>query len=207
MNNYTTVVWRLPEIPPANGASPSNLDPAYQDHNPSDSSTNPDRYIIFHFRTDHISTYRGVQYPGISSVVAFHGQGYGGQRVDGNNMQRNERVEIMGCQTDVETTFDVFYPGSYTNEQVADINFPERARILTWFGNYLIRLDLLTTSTFTRHGQLGLTPPDHCGLQYFQWGGYYRSRQFGPNGGPPAGDTGGDTQPPVDDNQQDDDGV
>ena len=205
----TTVVWRLPS-----GSGPGGIDPAYQDPNPSDSQTNPDLFVVFHFHTEHIATVAGAQRPGIYAIVAFHGQGHGTgrfPRVDGNDPSgRNRRAQIMNCNTGSQSTPHTlfFYPGQFTNQQVA--NDGPWAQIMTEFGNYLVGQGLLTAATFTgeRQGQLQLTtPPDSCGRQYFQWNGYIRSRQFGPNGAPPPGGAGGDPPPTGGDNEQDNDGV
>jgi len=146
--------------------------------------------------------------------VAFHGQGYGTgrvPRVDGNNDDgRGRRAHVMNCNTGSESTPDTifFYPGELTNQQAASL--PPWAQIMTEFGNYLVAQGLLTAATFTgqRQGQLQLTtPPDPCTRQYFNWNGYVRSRQFGPNGAAPPGGTGGNPPPTGGDNEQDDDGV
>ena len=206
-------MWNLP---PGNG--PGGIDPSYQDHNPADGEANPDRYVIFHFHTDHIAHRRGLDLPGIHAVVAFHGQGYAPQtapnippRVDGNNNDgRNRRARVMNCNTgDPSIPRTLFwYPGEFTNADAA--NFPPWARVMTAFANYMFSQDILTTATFTdsARGQLGLTPPDraNCNRRYFDWGRYRRSRQFGPDGPPPRG------QPPSGpsgsgDNQQDNDGI
>jgi hypothetical protein len=68
-----------------------------------------------------------------------------------------------------ETMF--WYPGQFTNQEVA--NLPLWAQIMTEFANYLIAQGLLTVDT--------------CSCQYFNWGTYRSSRQFGPNEAPPPG--------------------
>jgi len=202
------VVWSLPP-----GNSPRGIDPNYQDHNPADTKTNPDHYIIFHFHTKHIATMVGAQLPRIYAVVAFHGQAYGGGTypwVDGNDASGcNHCAHIMNCNTGSdsmpETMF--WYPGQFTNQKVA--NLPPWAQIMTEFGNYLVAQGLLTAATFTgqRQGQLQLISADPCTRQYFNWGTYDRSRQFGPNGAPPPRGTGGNPPPTGGDNEQDNDGV
>lgn len=206
--SLTTVVWRLP---PGNG--PGGVDPTYQDPNPPDSQTNPDLYVVFHFHTEHIATVAGAQRPGIYAIVAFHGQGYGTgsvPRVDGNNQDgRSRRARVMNCNTGGESTPHTifFYPGELTNGEAASL--PPWAQIMTEFGNYLVAQGLLTAATFTgqRQGQLQLISADPCTRQYFNWGTYDRSRQFGPNGAPPPRGTGGNPPPTGGDNEQDNDGV
>ena len=205
-------MWNLP---PGNG--PGGIDPNYQDHNPADATSNPDRYVLFHFHTEHIAPRRGLNLPGIYAVVAFHGQDYAPQtssappRVDGNNDDgRNRRARVMNCNTGIrsvpETLF--WYPGEFTNAEAATLE--PWAQVMTAFANYLFSEDILTTATFTdvARGQLGLTAPDaeNCNRRYFDWGRYRQSRQFGPDGPPPRGQP--PSQPSEDGgNQQDDDGI
>lgn len=203
-------MWNLP---PGNG--PGGINPNYQDHNPEDGQANPDRYVIFHFHTDHIARRGGLDLPGIHAVVAFHGQDYASPsqtaphrppRVDGNNLGgRNRRARMMNCNTGNPL---FWYPGELTNAAAA--NLPLWARLMTAFANYMFFEDILTAATFTdsARGQLGLTPPDgaNCNRRYFDWGRYRQSGQFGPDGSPPRG------QPPSGpsgdgDDQQDNDGV
>jgi len=177
-----TVVWRLP---PGNG--PGGINPAYQDPDPWDAQTNPDRYVVLHFHTDHIATIANTQQPGIYAIVMFHGQRYSsGLRVDGNDRDRRQRrANIIECGDNTDPFF--FYPGGVAYHEVADD--PPWVQIMAEFGNYLVEEGLLTVATFTdpRQGQLELTRPDTCGRQYFLWNGYTESRKFGPNGAPPPG--------------------
>lgn len=201
-------MWRLPR-----GNGHGGINPIYQDHDPQDSDTNPDRFVVFHFHTEHLAMVRNALRPGIYAVVAFHGQDYGmGRvpRVDGNDAQgRNLRAQIMRCNTGADSTPDTlfFYPGQFDNGEVG--NFPPWAQIMVEFTNYLLQQGLLTAATFTgnRQGQLQLTAPDNCGRRSFNWNGYNRSRQFGPNGAPPSGGTGGVPPTTGADNEQDNDGV
>ena len=183
-----TVVWALPP-----GDGPGGVDRIYQDLNPSDSETKPDRYIVFHFHTDHIATVTGTQRPGIHAIVAFHGQVYGDgrfPRVDSQLAGRNHRAAILECD-DSTGIRDFFYPGESTDRQVAYSS--PWLQILTEFGNYLVGQGLLTVATFTgpHQGQLQLTHPDNCGRQYFLRNGYRKNKQFGPGGMPPLGGRGG----------------
>ncbi|RDB25300.1 Chitotriosidase-1 [Hypsizygus marmoreus] len=201
------IVWRLP---PGNG--PGGIHPAFQDDNPSDSDTNPDRFVVFHFHTHHIAPRGVVRRPGIHAVVAFHGQRYAEPigrhpaRVDGNDAEgRNRRARVLRCDANIP----FWYPGEFTNE-AADATHFVWAQVMTRFGNYLVNQGLLDESTYTgdTQGQLWLNPADECDRQTFNWGRYRVSRQFGPNGAPPPGGGGGDGGQNEDgDNQQDNDGV
>lgn len=198
------VVWHLP-----GGTGPGQIDPSFQDHNPADAATNPDRYVVFHFHTEHIATVAGVQRPGIYAVVAFHGQRYGGgnwPRIDGNDDGgRNRRAAILNCDPQSPTVY--WYPGQFTNDEIA--SWPSRASVLTRFMNYMFAQGILTADTFTAptQGQLELSDPDHCTRRYFEWGTYRRSRQFGPNGAAARGGNGANPPPTGGDNEQDNDGV
>ena len=155
----------------------------------------------------------GAQLPRIYAVVAFHGQAYSGGTypwVDGNDASgRNHCACVMNCNTGSdsmpETMF--WYPGQFTNQEVA--NLPPWVQIMTEFVNYLIAQGLLTMDTFMEQtqGQLGLSNPDACSRQYFNWGTYRSSRQFGLNGAPPPGGHGGNPPPSGGDNEQDNYGV
>ncbi|RDB24966.1 Chitotriosidase-1 [Hypsizygus marmoreus] len=201
------VVWNLPR---GNGAG--GIDPNYQDENPGDATQNPDRYVVFHFHTHHITNRAGVRRPGIHAVVAFHGQGYGGgtrPRVDGNDAAgRNRRARVLNCgPTAPDELF--WYPGEITNQDAA--GFGDWALLMTQFANYMVAQGILTEATYTgaTQGQLRLNPPDECGFETFDWGTYRSSRQFGPNGGPAPGPGGGGGSGPTTggDNEQDNDGV
>jgi len=204
-----TVVWRLPR-----GQTPNTFDPRYQDHDPQDSTINPDRFIVFHFHFDHLFNIGGQLRPGIYAIVAFHGQFYPPgpwTRVDGNGQHdRNIRTPILRCDRrnpNMDGTF-FFYPGQYTDQE-AERDLTPRGRLLAQFGNYLIRQGLMTAETFTgpRQGRLTLLPPDRCGLRRFDWGWTTRSWQFGANGADPPGRPGSPHPPPSGDGQGDDDGV
>ena len=130
--------------------------------------------------------------PGIYAIVAFHGQGYGSgrtPRVDGNDQNgRNRRARIMTCNTGGESNANTlfWYPGAFRN----DVPTNEWATRMRDFGDFLQDQAIIEADIFTNptQGQLGLSPPDDCGRQYFQWGTYTRSRQFGPDStGPPSG--------------------
>jgi len=181
------VVWNLP-----GGANAAD----YQDHNPPDADTNPDRYVVFHFHTEHLAMIDGVQRPGIYAIVAFHGQDYGGGRVpriDGNNEGgRNNRAAVMNCNTGSDVTPETYYwyPGS--NEQ------RRSSTHLAAFGNYMVDNGLLDANTFIggTSGQLQLQPADssRCNIQKFDWGRWRQSQQFGPNGSAPPRGGGGSGQ-------------
>lgn len=184
------------------------IDPSYQDHNPFDSDTDPDRFVVFHFHTEHI-VYRGAPgyLPGIYGMVAFHGQDFTAgtnpwRRIDGNqDVTRNRRSHIINCNTgDVANAQTAYwYPGDLTNEEVA--NEVLWTRLITEFGNYLVRQGLLTAATFTDPGRGGLTvaQPDPTNCNRRQLTGHPRRRMFGPNG-----DLG---TPPSEDDQHDNDDI
>ena len=144
--------------------------------------------------------------------MAFHGQEYNGERVDGNRHGgRNRRAPIIECDTYHDHTEETgyLYPGEYTNEEV--MGDSPRFATMVRFANYLHQQGLLTAATYTGpgQGQLELLDQNECGYQLFDWGRSRTStrsstRQFGPNGTPPpkgnVPHTGGN-------NQQDNDGV
>lgn len=164
---------------------------------------NPDRYLVFHFHTDHIDTSDNV--PGVYAVVAFHGQGYGTghpPRVDGNDREgRQRRARVLQCRSD-----DYWYPG-YAYGDVR--SFPPWAQIMVEFGDYLAAEGIVTAATFTgqTQGQLRLVPNGACST--FNWGRYNRSRQFRPNGSASPGHPPGGSSGPIvgDDDEQDMDGT
>ncbi|KDR82337.1 hypothetical protein GALMADRAFT_237588 [Galerina marginata CBS 339.88] len=193
------VVWNLPV-----GNGPGGIDPNYQDENPGDAQTNPDRYVVFHFHTDHITVREGVQRPGIHAVVAFHGQDFGGggrPRIDGNDSGgRNRRARVLNCGNNGGDLF--WYPGEFTPQDAA--NFGEWAQLMTRFGNYMVAQGILTVDTYTgsTRGQLQLNAVDECGYQRFNWGTWSQSRQFQPGSpgqGPSTGGPSTDRGPELDD--------
>ena len=196
---YITVVWNLP---PGNGWG--GINPDFQDHNPPDATSNPDRYLVFHFHTDHIDTSDNL--PGIYAVVAFHGQGYGTgptPRVDGNDREgRQRRARVLQCRSD-----DYWYPGYH----YGDVNsFPQWGRIVAEFGDYLAAEGIITAATFTgpTQGELRLVSNEHnCPYSTFDWGSRIRSIQFGPNGSPPPGHPPSGSSGPNVDDEQDMDGT
>ncbi|KAH9478589.1 Chitotriosidase-1 [Psilocybe cubensis] len=196
------VVWNLPS-----GSGAGGINSNFQDENPSDAHTNPDRYVVFHFHTDHIrqATATHGAAPGIHAVVAFHGQfrrGNNGRgRVDNQDPNRNRRARVLNCgnQNDL-----FWYPGDDNDN---DNHLNEWAALMTRFGNYMINNGIMTLDTYTgsTRGQLVLNPPDDCGRQTFNWGGYRQSRMFQP--GNPNQPGGSGSQNPNGDPGQDNDGV
>ncbi len=169
-------------MPPGNG--PGGINPDFQDLNPPDATSNPDRYLVFHFHTDHIDASDNL--PGVYAVVAFHGQRYLDGRIDGwKDDPRHRRARVLLCRRTRQRRY--WYPG-YTYGDVS--SFPQWGQIMVEFGEYLAAEGILTAATFLgpTQGQLELLvldPNDADNCHGFDWNGYTQSRQFGPNGSPP----------------------
>ncbi|KAI4125190.1 MAG: hypothetical protein LQ347_005457 [Umbilicaria vellea] len=198
--NILEVAWTLPlyggTIDPENQGDPRRGD--------------PDRYVVFHFHTEHLwTTPSGQVYPGIYAVVAFHGQdritqngdrNYG--RVDGNDPVRNLRAQVLECNTGDESNEETFfwYPGYQgANDVVGDL-----ATLMARFGSFLRSQQIITPSTFTaaNQGQLTLVPYEGTACpserQSFNWGRYTMGQPFLPGGGSGNPGPGGSSDGPAD---------
>ena len=188
--NILEVAWTLP----LHGGT---IDP---DNQGDPRGGNSDRYVVFHFHTEHLWTApSGQVYPGIYAIVAFHGQNlitdpadrnYG--RVDGNDGVHNLRAQVLECNTGDESNEATFF--WYPGEQGANDVVGDMATLMQRFGSYLRNQQIVTPSTFTgaNQGQLALVPYEGtvCPAERhsFNWGRYTLSRPFLPGGG--SGNTG-----------------